>query len=218
MKNKLYRLRCVVKSCLLLAFKIWNRRFALLRLFSSVQSNAKKRCLYCGCALVCVLFVSCKKDFNSFKLASSRYFNDEMLKTPIKIIKPTRFPLQICIFSYDQLVTELTSNPISVNAVVLDDGTRITTGSSINGMTYRAIESNESNSLFRSDFTVGYNLYGYQQENETNCWSLGCIYLQAGTPPFTNIVKNNKTLLINTHFVWSVPGGIGKTIKYLEVK
>jgi hypothetical protein len=122
MKNKLYRLRWLVKTCNLLTFEDGNRRFELPRLFSSVLSNAKKRCVYCGCGLVCVLFVSCKKDFNSLRLASSTYFNDEMLKTPIKIIKPTPFPLQICIFCYDQLVTELTGNPISVRAVVLDDG------------------------------------------------------------------------------------------------
>ena len=122
-----------------------------------------------------------------------------------------------CISSYAQLVSELNANPQNVTAVEFFDGTRIYTGNYILGMTYTAYDSSENYSLFRSRFDVTYNLYGYQQENSINCWSLGCTYATTGVAPFTNILKGNQVLLINTSFIWNLPDGSGKLIKYIII-
>jgi hypothetical protein len=104
-----------------------------------------------------------------------------------------------------------------VKGVVLNDGTTISTEDGILNIFYRAIDIQETHSLFRSELNVVYNVYGYQQENTTNCWSLGCVYQNAGVPPFTMILKGRTLVLVNTIFVWNLPGEAGKIIKYLLV-
>lgn len=169
------------------------------------------------CILSCIVVLSCGKSLNKDILPDPVVASGKIIR---RIPKSNLIlgPIEICITSYNQLVAELGSDSIPVLTVVLEDGTRITAEGKIKGMSYRAIDVTESNSLFRSELQIAYNLYGYQQDNISNSWSFGCQYINAGIPPFTNIIFGDKILLVNTLFFWNVPSHLGESIKYLIVE
>ena len=164
------------------------------------------------------IFTSCEKQLSlnqTVSVAVKIVDADVVLMVPFSPSKN----IHQCIYSYTQLINELITNEIPVEGVILSDGTYIHSGEDVVKMTYTASDLKEANSLFRSGFQVLYNLYGYQQENTTNCWTLGCTYINTGLPPFTNIIKGGKLLFKNTSFFWGVPGmGLGKHIDYLVIK
>ena len=164
------------------------------------------------------IFTSCEKQLSLNQTVSVAVKIVDADVVPMMPFSPSQ-NIHQCIYSYTQLVRELMTNSISIESVMLSDGTTIHKGNGVVSMTYTASDLREVNSLFQSRFEVLYNLYGYQQENTTNCWTLGCTYINTGLPPFTNIIKGGKLLLINTSFFWGVPGmGLGKHIDYLVIK
>lgn len=188
-----------------------------IRIFCLWKKLFRQRLFISIAALHSTLIISCKKDigFNNSWLKNNKIINS--FSNPIIHFDSSMLILHQCISSYEELVDELEANPINVIGVELYDGTKIYTGNHIINMTFTAYNISESYSLFRSEFNVSYNLYGYQQENSINCWSLGCLYVNAGVPPYTCILKGSKVLLINTSFVWNLPNGTGQLIKYIII-
>lgn len=165
-------------------------------------------------SVMCMIALGCSKDYSGVELDDKLNYNDR------RLIPRPRFPapLPICVNNYDLLVRLLGGSEVKVIALVLQDGTTINAGQAIVSMHYKAVEKKEDYSLFRSQFTVRYNLYGYQQSGHMDAWSLGCVYENAGEPPYTNIKKQGRIIRINTSFSWGIPPHIGKRIAYLVIE
>ena len=131
------------------------------------------------------IFNSCEKQLSLNQTVSVAVKIVDADVVPMIPFSPSK-NINQCIYSYTQLINELITNEIPVEGVILSDGTYIHSGEDVVKMTYTASDLKEPNSLFRSRFQVLYNLCGYQQENTTNCWTLGCTYINTGLPPFTN--------------------------------
>lgn len=138
---------------------------------------------------------------------------------PVRLPKPF-LPEPICIQSFQDLQSTLGRTSFDVQSVMLEDGTMIWAGIDVLSMVYYAEEKKEDFSLFRSHLVVQYNLYGYLQQHHNNAWSLGCVYQDAGLPPFANLYHQGPPILINTHFVWGVPvkEAAGKRVLRIFVK
>ena len=161
-----------------------------------------------------LIIIGCKKDTSDL----NRFINPEKIDKPLILRPYLPQPTRACVYDYDILVLLLGSPEIKISAVMLEDDTLIPSDRTITSMYYEAVEQKEDYSLFRSQCIVHYNLYGYQQSNCMDSWSLGCIYESAGLPPYTNIKKQGTIIWVNTSFSWSLPPHAGKRISYLIIE
>jgi hypothetical protein len=131
---------------------------------------------------------------------------DEWVQLPPKV-PPKVLPRihQVCIGSYADIVRYLGGNSIAISSALLEDGTIVHVRNHISSMVYQAEEKQEDYSLFRSRFYVTHNYWGNVQTASADVWTLGCLYEDSGTGPFTNILYGNFLLKINTGIVWTVP-------------
>lgn len=161
-----------------------------------------------------VLCSGCRKDFvNPAAPGEIRYAD---LRT---MLRP--YPLKVlsfCVNSLTAFQVVAGSKTMTIDAVELGDGTIIKVGQSIISMHYTASAKEEAYSLFRSQFSVDFNIYGYRQTSFMDAWSLGCVYVSSAVPPFTNIKMQDRILQINTSFIWPVAPHSGKQISHLIIE
>jgi len=124
-----------------------------------------------------------------------------------------------CMNSYQDLVATLGATQVVVRAVILDDGTTITPpAEDLGHMVYKVIEKKAFSSLYYSYLGVQWRAdTAAQWEGFTaQVWSLGCLYT-VPVGPYTNLLKKDVALLINTSMFWSVGPNAGAHIKYLVI-
>lgn len=147
--------------------------------------------------------------------------DDPIIKTGPKPPPVPRISLSLtrCINSYQDLLDALGSNSTNVTAVVLGNGITIKPGGDLNTITYQATPETQANSLFDSRLVVEWRWPGGNWQLSTaDVWSLGCVYTQAGQPPYTNLIRGSDTIVINTCFFWSTNEYTGERIDYLVVE
>jgi len=145
---------------------------------------------------------------------------------PAVTIRPTfppvpkiPLPLTRCIHSYQDILDVLGNNSNNVSGVVLANGNTLFPGGDLNAIVYAAIPSTQSNSLFDSKLSAEWRWPGGNWQLSTaDVWSLGCVYEQAGQPPYTNLIKGGDTILINTCFYWSTNEYTGERINFLIIQ
>lgn len=138
---------------------------------------------------------------------------------PIKLIGlyPGEYDLlpNLCIQSYPELIQAIGTASHSVSMIVLVDGTIIRLSRQIIMMRYTCVFQPEDYSLFRSQLQVAFLQEGIQQAYFNDSWSLGCVYMDAAIPPFTNLIFNDQVVQINASITWGIAPNIGKLVKYI---
>ena len=80
-------------------------------------------------------------------------------------------------------------------------------------------EKQEDNSLFPSRLIVDWREpLGNCQLNISDTWSLGCVHEAAGVAPYTNLIKGNDTILVNTCFYWGAGEQAGQRVAFLVIE
>ncbi len=147
-------------------------------------------------------------------LPSSEQGSDSLPKR----IRPRPVIPVICINSYNDLVDVLGTNEVAATAVILQNGIVIQLDQDLRSITYTAVPDQDANSLFRSKFAVDWRLPGGNWQLNTNdVWSLGCVFTEAGIPPFTNLLKGIRVIQINTSFIWETGIYTGVKIAYVVI-
>ncbi|MBN8880462.1 MAG: hypothetical protein J0I32_23160 [Sphingobacteriales bacterium] len=165
-----------------------------------------------------MLLISCSKEQDTAMQKKSLLADIPVM--PPRIIKPKWDLFNTCVLSFDHLI-QLTGNPsFPVNKIILENGQEITVGGNLVSVTYRAENRVEEYSLFRSQLQVLHTYYGNLQSNYSDVWTLGCTYVDAAIPPFTNLVYKSRQIILNTCFIWSIPpfATEGFRIKWLVVE
>lgn len=172
---------------------------------------------WCGVLLLSVAFSGCMKDNLVRPRASGLEAGGSVqLPKPRLPFVPT-LVMDQCMNSYDELVALLGGAEVNITLVILEDGTRISTGGNVLSMIYRVELSNQSFSLCRSIFDVTHSVGAEVQHIWWNVWTRGCHISQPGDPPYTNLQLNGETILVNTNFTWGLSPHVGKRISYLVV-
>ena len=164
-------------------------------------------------------FTSCNKQDS--KNERMNVVNDPLPGIHPRSPRVPRIPLPIsrCIYFYQDIIDVLGASRVIVRKVVLASGAIIEPGNDLSYISYEAIASNQANSIFDSKLTVEWRWPGGNWQLSTaDVWSLGCVYQQAGQPPYTNLLKGNDTILINTCFYWSTSEHTGERVDYLIVE
>ncbi|MEO5889683.1 MAG: hypothetical protein ABIQ31_05485 [Ferruginibacter sp.] len=127
-------------------------------------------------------------------------------------------PMSICINSYDELIQLLGSSQVTAQSVILSTGVIMWPGIDLQSINYEAVPQNQPNSLFGSRLIVEWRFPGGNwQLNISDVWSLGCVYQAAGEPPYTNLIKGDNIIQINTCFFWGTDSFTGERIEYVVI-
>ncbi len=174
--------------------------------------------LWLAIGLVVQVGGGCVKE-NTVMRKAHKLEDETTTRFPRPPVRPLPVLSQNCVYSYNELVQQLGGiNQYAVSMVELEDGTQVRPVWPIAYMQYKAVEASEKHSLFRSELAVWHRSFGIEAIAHYNSWSLGCVYSDAGVPPFTNLIKAVETFLIHASMTWALPPHIGKRVIYLNVE
>jgi|GEM_PF-2353893 len=126
----------------------------------------------------------------------------------------------VCVNSYQDLIELLDTNKVVVRSIVLQNGITITPPEiDIGNIAYSAIAGKQGSSLFNSYLDVKWrsDTGASWQGFTSDVWTLGCISKDYGGTAYTNLLKDNLEIIINTSFTWNVGSNAGRPIKYLII-
>lgn len=126
---------------------------------------------------------------------------------------------KICINRYDSLVRYLGTSAAVVSQVELEDGSLISTGGKIINIQYAVLPVSSSQSFFESKLKVDYAVDSHVQTFLSVSGSAGCTFPKKDKF-YTNIIKGNKTFVINANLLWGAPPFVAYApgIRYLYIK
>lgn len=184
----------------------------------------KKKILACLIA-ICSLHISCEKEnIQREKLenvplkVSENRFRDFRPLRPIPLINAEI--TSICISSYEDLVSYLGTNSVTITSVILESGiTIMPIPEDVGNITYTAIEGKTGSSIFSSYLSAKWRptLYEDWRGFTSHVWTQGCSFPDSGAVFYTNLIKNNIKILINTSLTWNVGEYAGQNIRFLII-
>jgi hypothetical protein len=162
---------------------------------------------------------SCEKES---AMANNRVPTDEEIivtkprwpKVPRPMIP---LPLTWCVRSYEDFVEVAGNNQFQAKAVVLENDEVVPLSDNLRSILYTAIPNRTGSSLFNSELIISWrrDVSVEWQQHSSDVWSVGCVYTNAGTKPFTNVKKGNLIIEINTSMYWGGMPYQGLHIKYI---